>query len=31
VLCFGCNRGLGKAQDDPKLIRRAIEYLHGHG
>lgn len=31
LLCFGCNRGLGKAQDDPELLRRGLSYLERHG
>ena len=27
ILCFTCNRGLGKFEDDPRLIELAIEYL----
>jgi hypothetical protein len=27
VLCFSCNRGLGKFGDDPEIIRSAIAYL----
>ncbi|MGH2812844.1 MAG: endonuclease VII domain-containing protein [Actinomycetota bacterium] len=27
VLCFSCNRGLGKFGDDPEVIRSAIAYL----
>lgn len=30
LLCFGCNRGLGKAQDDPALLRRGMAYLRRH-
>lgn len=28
VLCFACNRGLGKAEDDAGVMRAAIAYLH---
>lgn len=33
LLCFNCNGGLGRFQDDPAVMERAIEYLvaHGHG
>ena len=31
LLCFGCNRGLGKASDDPALLRRGLSYLEAHG
>ncbi|MEX2551612.1 MAG: endonuclease VII domain-containing protein [Actinomycetota bacterium] len=27
VLCFSCNRGLGKFEDNPLVIRHAIAYL----
>lgn len=27
ILCFYCNRGLGKFKDDPERMERAIEYL----
>lgn len=27
LLCFGCNTGIGKLQDDPALLRRAVQYL----
>lgn len=27
LLCFACNRGLGKADDDPKTLRAMIAYL----
>ena len=27
ILCFSCNRGLGKFEDDPSLLERAITYL----
>ncbi len=27
LLCDGCNLGLGKFNDDPALIRKAIDYL----
>lgn len=28
LLCQSCNQALGKFQDDPKVIRAAIEYLN---
>lgn len=31
LLCFGCNRGLGKASDDPALLRRGLSYLEARG
>lgn len=30
LLCQNCNVGLGKFQDDEKLLARAIEYLKTH-
>ena len=30
ILCFNCNRGLGKLGDDPDLLRKALAYLHAH-
>ncbi|MDQ4026745.1 MAG: endonuclease VII domain-containing protein [Actinomycetota bacterium] len=27
ILCFNCNRALGKFHDDPELLRRALAYL----
>lgn len=30
LLCLNCNQGLGSFRDDPNLMRRAIEYVHGH-
>jgi hypothetical protein len=27
ILCFNCNRGLGKFADDVELMSRAVEYL----
>jgi NMD protein affecting ribosome stability and mRNA decay len=27
MLCFSCNRGLGKFDDDPAVIAQALEYL----
>lgn len=29
ILCFNCNRGLGKLREDPALMRAAIGYLEG--
>ncbi|MGI8708437.1 MAG: endonuclease VII domain-containing protein [Actinomycetota bacterium] len=29
ILCFNCNRGLGKLREDPGLMRAAIDYLEG--
>jgi hypothetical protein len=29
ILCFNCNRGLGKFGDDVGLMSRAVEYLEG--
>ncbi len=31
ILCFGCNRGLGKVSDDAALLRRGLSYLEAHG
>jgi len=31
VLCFNCNGGLGRFEDDPDVMLRAIDYLHAHG
>ena len=31
ILCFSCNRGLGKFKEDLTTLDRAIEYLIGHG
>jgi hypothetical protein len=31
VLCFNCNGGLGRFQDDVVKLGRAIEYLAEHG
>ena len=28
VLCYPCNVALGQFQDDPRMLIRAIEYLH---
>lgn len=30
ILCFNCNRGLGKLGDDVNLLRRALTYLENH-
>jgi hypothetical protein len=29
ILCFSCNRGLGKFDDDPAVIAQALYYLKG--
>lgn len=31
LLCFKCNGGLGKASDDPAVLRSALGYLEHHG
>lgn len=31
ILCFNCNGALGRFEDDPEVMRRAIEYLVAHG
>ena len=30
LLCTNCNLGLGKFKDEPKLLKKAIEYLNAH-
>ena len=29
ILCFSCNRGLGKVEDDVEVLRGALRYLGG--
>lgn len=29
LLCVGCNNSLGQMHDDPHLLLRAVEYVHG--
>ena len=31
LLCFNCNGALGRFEDDPEILKRAIEYLVAHG
>jgi hypothetical protein len=31
ILCFNCNGGLGRFEDDPVKLRRAIAYLALYG
>jgi hypothetical protein len=31
ILCFNCNGALGRFDDDPLVLGRAIEYLVAHG
>jgi hypothetical protein len=31
ILCFNCNGALGRFEDDPEIMERAIEYLVAHG
>ena len=30
LLCYACNNGIGNLQDDPDVVRRAVEYLERH-
>lgn len=30
ILCFACNRGLGKVNDNPDVLRAMIDYLRKH-
>ena len=30
LLCFNCNQGLGRFEDDVQALRRAIDYLLAH-
>lgn len=31
LLCSLCNTAIGKLKDDPRLLKKAIEYLEAHG
>ena len=31
ILCFNCNRGIAKFDEDPVIMRRAIDYLSSVG
>lgn len=31
ILCGSCNNMLGRAQDNPAILRNALEYLETHG